>query len=570
MSLLITIEGIDGSGKTTLINNLKKSGELNLLTHNWRDTEIGQKIWHLLNEARSSEKNNLPSNWSYIFLILVTFDELIKKVIKPNLQENKIVIIDRYIDSTLVYQGLAGNLEINTVWQIAKKTINLPLPDITFILDLDPVKAQTRLEKRKLATGEYTNWDKLDLEFHQRIRNYYLELKKYFPERIQIINADQSENQILMEVQNIIKQNYSPKNEADLPKCVRVIIQNEKGEFLLVKDKKWGWNFPGGKIEPGESPEEAAVRETFEETNLKIEKLEKIGEKVIFFANLEKGNQYWKGYFFQGIKYTGETKIKEIGKILDIKFVNYNSPELEEFEFFQWVENRSLPHQFYWEKIRKMKEFSKQPLNNSKIKLITVEGIDGCGKSTLAEKLQRRIANSFLTREPRGTELGRMVHNLTDKQINKDRPAIITNTWTYWFLYVAAQNEHINNVIKPAWEKGQIVISDRYVDSMFVYQGKLGVAKITEILAKTIQTPLPDITFVLDIEVEKARERLNRRTNQNTNWDNLSANFHQKIRTGYLELKEHFPERIHIINADRSEEEIFAEVWNVLEKKLIN
>ena len=65
--------------------------------------------------------------------------------------------IDRYIDSTLVYQGLEGGLGVDIVQEIAKKTIDLPLPDITFVLDIDPLQAQERLKKRKLATGEYTN-----------------------------------------------------------------------------------------------------------------------------------------------------------------------------------------------------------------------------------------------------------------------------------------------------------------------------------------------------------------------------------------------------------------------------
>ena len=291
MSLLITLEGIDGSGKTTLINSLKKSDELNLITHNWRDTELGQKIWRLLNEARGEGKSGLPSQWSYIFLILVAFDELVKKVIKPNLQQNKVVVIDRYIDSTLVYQGLEGKVEVNAIQEVARKTINLPWPDITFVLDIDPLQAQKRLKKRELETGEHTNWDKLNLEFHQRIRNYYLELKKYFPERIYIIDAHKSENEIATEVGEIIRQVASPRE--DLPKAVRVIIQNEKGEFLLVKDK-WGWNFPGGKIEPNETPEAAAKRETFEETNLVLEDCQKVHEGNIFYSNLAKEIRIWK------------------------------------------------------------------------------------------------------------------------------------------------------------------------------------------------------------------------------------------------------------------------------------
>ena len=141
--------------------------------------------------------------------------------------------------------------------------------------------------------------------------------------------------------------------------------------------------------------------------------------------------------------------------------------------------------------------------------LISIEGIDGSGKSTLIEKLNKKIPNSLLTREPRGTELGKIVHELTDKQINNGK--IITNTWTYWFLYAAAQSEHVSNIVKPSLEKGQTVISDRYIDSMFVYQGKLGIDKISRILEQSIKTPFPDITFVLDIEVEKAQKRLQKR-----------------------------------------------------------
>jgi dTMP kinase len=350
MSLLITIEGIDGSGKTTLINNLKKSGELDLITNNWQDTELGQKIWHSINETRTEGKSSFPSAWTYIFLIFSAFDELNRKVIKPSLQENKVVIIDRYIDSTFVYQGLEGGLGVNIVQEVVKKTIDLPFPDITFVLDIDPRRAQERLNKRKKETGEYTNWDNLKLEFHHRIRNYYLELKKVFPERIYIINAEKSENEILEEVETIIKKCLPEKvEESNLPSFVRVIIQNEKGELLLVKDKKWGWNLPGGKIEANETPEVAARREVFEETNLVVENLEKIGEKNVFFANYPKEDKYWKGYFFQTKKHSGEIKIKEVEKILDIKFMDYS------FE----INEKQQPYQFYLEKIKKLKNYAK-------------------------------------------------------------------------------------------------------------------------------------------------------------------------------------------------------------------
>ncbi|CAG8456740.1 5754_t:CDS:10, partial [Racocetra fulgida] len=272
----------------------------------------------------------------YIFLILVAFDELEKKVIQPNLREKKIVVIDRYIDSTLVYQGLAGGLEIGTIQEVAKKTIDLPWPDITFVLDIDP----------------------LNLEFHHRIRNHYRELKKLFPERIHIINADQSETEILTEVQGIIKQTRAPKNEAHLPQSVRVIIQNEKGEFLL----------------PGETPEAAACREVFEETNLTIENCQKIAEE-----NTE--------------------------KILGIRFVDSNStsPEAKGHQ----------PYQFYLEKIRKFEKYAGNQGNPEKTKkgkntLLIIAGGSGTGKTTV-ENLLAQDPNivkliSTTTRPPREGE----------------------------------------------------------------------------------------------------------------------------------------------------------------------
>ncbi|CAJ0749197.1 12217_t:CDS:10 [Entrophospora sp. SA101] len=236
MPLLITIEGIDGSGK---------------------------KIWHLLNESRTEGKS-----------------------------ENKTIVIDRYIDSTFAYQGLENGIKISSIQEVVEKTSDLPLPDITFILDIDPRTAHERLKNRKKETGEYSNWDKLDLDFHHRIRNHYLELKKFFPERICIIDANKNETEILTEVQAVIKG------------CL-----------------------PENTSEKGETPEITARREVFEETNLVVENLEKITEGKVFYANLPPGNQHWQGYFFQAYKYSGEIRNKEVEKILDIKFLDYHSPK---------------------------------------------------------------------------------------------------------------------------------------------------------------------------------------------------------------------------------------------------
>lgn len=115
-----------------------------------------------------------------------------------------------------------------------------------------------------------------------------------------------------------------------LSSLVRVVIENEKKEVLVVKDKKWGWNFPGGKVEDNETPLEAAKREVFEETNLVVESCQIIANERIFFATLTKENQWWNGYFYRANEYFGELKIKESEKISAIKFVDYHSPEARE------------------------------------------------------------------------------------------------------------------------------------------------------------------------------------------------------------------------------------------------
>ena len=97
---------------------------------------------------------------------------------------------------------------------------------------------------------------------------------------------------------------------------VRVVIQNEKGELLVIFEKKWNcWVFPGGKIESNETPLEAAKREVFEETNLIIEDLEIVGKQ-----DFDKKNQGCMGYLVKANKYSGEIKIKELDKIADIQF----------------------------------------------------------------------------------------------------------------------------------------------------------------------------------------------------------------------------------------------------------
>jgi dTMP kinase len=316
--LLISIEGIDGSGKTSLVEKLKQAIPNSVATQSPRGTILGQKIWDLVTENLVSRKL-ITNVWTEFFLFTANHNEHALTVIKPNLAVGKTVLIDRYIDSTLIYQGIRGKLPLTKLVEVWKNTIDIPFPDLTFVLDIEPKKAAERVNRRRQETGEEpNNWDNSKLEFHQVIRNGYLELKEYFPQRIRIINAERSETEILAEIQTIIKKilPYKKIEKNNLPNFVRVIIQNEKGELLTIFEKKWNcWVFPGGKIEANETPLEAAKREVFEETNLIIEDL-----KIVAEQDFDTKNQGRMGYLVKANKYSGEIKIKEVGKILEIKF----------------------------------------------------------------------------------------------------------------------------------------------------------------------------------------------------------------------------------------------------------
>lgn len=211
--LLISIEGIDGSGKTSLVEKLRQAIPDSVVTQSPRGTELGKKVWDLVTENLVN-RNSITNVWTEFFLFTANHSEHASNIIKPNLEAGKTVLIDRYIDSTLVYQGIRGKLPIPKLVEVWEKTVNIPFPDLTFILDIEPDKTAERVNKRRKETGEEpNNWDNSKLDFHRIIRNGYLKLKKYFPERIKIIDAGRSESEVLAEVQTLIKEYSSKKIE---------------------------------------------------------------------------------------------------------------------------------------------------------------------------------------------------------------------------------------------------------------------------------------------------------------------------------------------------------------------
>ncbi|NLQ16435.1 dTMP kinase [Marinomonas sp. M1K-6] len=186
-------------------------------------------------------------------------------------------------------------------------------------------------------------------------------------------------------------------------------------------------------------------------------------------------------------------------------------------------------------------------------KFISLEGGEGSGKTTaiafIREWLEAHNIPYLMTREPGGTPLAEEIRQLI---LNPREEAV--NDVTELLLVFAARAQHIASKIQPALEKGTWVISDRFLDSSYVYQGKArggDMAMLDQLSAWVVGANKPDATFVLDVPVELGQERVVQRQHQDR-LDKESLAFHQKVRDGFLERAGMEPNRIKVIDASLS------------------
>ena len=193
----ITFEGADGSGKTTQIELIKKyleeQGKKVLLTREPGGSDLGNKIRDILLHY-DGEVDSLCE----LLLYMADRAQHVKKVILPALEEGKIVLCDRYIDSSVSYQGYARGLDIERIIKLNTIATDGLEPDLTIVFD---VETQTAIER----VGEIK--DRLEqegIEFHKKLRYGYLELAKRFPNRIKTVNANLSVEEVFEQVKELI------------------------------------------------------------------------------------------------------------------------------------------------------------------------------------------------------------------------------------------------------------------------------------------------------------------------------------------------------------------------------
>ena len=195
----ITLEGIEGSGKTSSIksiNALLEQKKINYInTREPGESSIGEELREILLDPNTDISSEVE-----LLLMLADRKDHVEKTILPNLLNNTWVISDRFMDSSIAYQGGGRQLNLNMIDSLAIY-LDLPQPDLTLLFDL-PVEVSLERTKKR---GELDRFEKEEIEFHKRIREAYLELAKHHPDRIKVIDGSQDLKKVQAKVVRTIK-----------------------------------------------------------------------------------------------------------------------------------------------------------------------------------------------------------------------------------------------------------------------------------------------------------------------------------------------------------------------------
>ncbi len=195
--LFITFEGADGCGKTTQIKLLKeyleKSGYKVVLTREPGAKGLGEKIREIL-----LNYDGVVSDRCESFLFLADRAQNIDIIVNPAVQEGKIVLCDRHIDSTVAYQGYGRGLDLERINKLNQLAIDGRMPDLTVVFDIDVETSMKRVGKEK------DRMESAGIEFHNRVRKGYLEIAKNDPERVKVVDGAMSVDEVFEKVKEII------------------------------------------------------------------------------------------------------------------------------------------------------------------------------------------------------------------------------------------------------------------------------------------------------------------------------------------------------------------------------
>lgn len=207
-------------------------------------------------------------------------------------------------------------------------------------------------------------------------------------------------------------------------------------------------------------------------------------------------------------------------------------------------------------------------------KFISFEGGEGAGKSTQAKLLKERLLerglSALLTREPGGSPGAEEIRKLLVEGAPERWDALAET-----LLFIAARADHVARTIEPALAQGDWVISDRFVDSTFVYQGiarGLGVDVVRRLQHAALGDFAPDLTIILDLDpgqgLKRAAGRGTPHHAEENRFERFDAEFHARLREGFLRLARDEPRRCAVVDAVRAPERVAAEIWSIVSERL--
>ena len=202
MGLFVTIEGVEGCGKTTIgkmiVDKLISEGYEVIYTREPGGIEIAEQIRKVILDVNNT---NMDARTEALLYAASRRQHLVEKVI-PALKENKVIICDRFVDSSLAYQGHARGLGIEKVYEINKFAIDKVMPDLTLLFDLDPKLGLERINANK--SREVNRLDLEKLEFHKLVREGFLIIENLEPNRVKKVDASKTIEEVFNDAYSLI------------------------------------------------------------------------------------------------------------------------------------------------------------------------------------------------------------------------------------------------------------------------------------------------------------------------------------------------------------------------------
>jgi dTMP kinase len=206
--VLISVEGVEGSGKSTqclrLATALRDSGREVVLTSEPDGTGLGLAVRRVFENP-----GPVPTPLTQAFLFMAARQQHVTEVIRPSLSRGAIVVSDRYTDATLAYQGYGQGLSLETIRDLNALATSGMLPDLTIVLDLDPVAGMRRITGRA-----HDAFERMDLDFHRRVRQGYLEIARTDKRRVVVLPAEQDPEALHAAVRAVVQERLARQGDS--------------------------------------------------------------------------------------------------------------------------------------------------------------------------------------------------------------------------------------------------------------------------------------------------------------------------------------------------------------------